>query len=373
LPSGYESCLRYVDPLSIEEYEEWIQLPEYPEILRQYSSQVVELSGLVPRMIAELVDIVRKNANATFQDIEKNFINEISPSMKKAHVGYLRSLDEYGKHTFNEMLSSLFLGRSTPNMTVADGGYRDRGLLITLNNKSLRFYNSIARDILFSSFLFEFGSSDNIASLTENFKKISGSEKGFIFEKLFFILFVSRDRLVNTVSSAGNKKILLSSRKWLRLERGRFDPPVDKVTSSCWIQFDLRFPCFDYAFVDISEGCWHIFFLQLSVSKFAAHNQGSTKIENMLKPHDRDPPKLAVLMDTILGESGFEVSVIREDDSIVDFSVLDPRNVSCRDRVSIVYVTPLRSREAFRATSAPKYVDFLTLEGFPEDLQDYFK
>jgi hypothetical protein len=100
-------------------------------------------------------------------------------------------------YRFRKLLEELFLGRSTPNITVADGGYRDCGLLITLNNKSLRFYNSIAGDILFSSFLFEFGSLDNITNLTENFKKFSGSEKRIIFERLFSILFVSRDRLVD--------------------------------------------------------------------------------------------------------------------------------------------------------------------------------
>jgi hypothetical protein len=170
LPSGYASCLRYVDPLIIEEYEEWIQLPEYPEILRQYSNRVVELSGLVPGMIAQLVNIVRKNPNASFQGIEENFIDEISPSMEKAHVKYLDNLSPSQRSKFSDMLHSLFAESDTPGLRIADGAYRDKGLLVTRSDKSLTFYNSIARDILMKSFIEHFASEDNLVRLAKAFR-----------------------------------------------------------------------------------------------------------------------------------------------------------------------------------------------------------
>jgi hypothetical protein len=54
----------------MEEYVQWQAYSDYPDILRQYSSEVVELSGLVLRMIVELVSIVNIYPDRNFDTIK---------------------------------------------------------------------------------------------------------------------------------------------------------------------------------------------------------------------------------------------------------------------------------------------------------------
>ncbi|KAK4528675.1 hypothetical protein GAYE_SCF62G6620 [Galdieria yellowstonensis] len=55
LPSGYVFSIQYVKPLSREEFVIWERLDDYPKIFRDNESTVVDLTGFVPGMIAELI------------------------------------------------------------------------------------------------------------------------------------------------------------------------------------------------------------------------------------------------------------------------------------------------------------------------------
>eukprot|EP00871_Galdieria_phlegrea_P003481 jgi/Galph1/4133/GphlegSOOS_G44.1 len=82
-----------------------------------------------------------------------------------------------------------------------------------------------------------------------------------------------------------------------------------------------------------------------------------------------EEPQLASLLESIFGETGFQVSVTREESyQVVDFEVLDPDGISCRNRISIFYVTPLYESDA-GISYAPKFVGFVTFENYLEPLQ----
>lgn len=141
---------RYLEPLNFEEYEKWKQLPDFPDILREHEAEVVELSGLVPGMIVELVKLSKDHRS--FKRISAKFRRENLEAMKRKHMEYIRS-PHYKELEFRQFLYSLFLKKSSPTTDLADVDYIDRGLLIAMNDKTLRFYNSVARDILIQSFL----------------------------------------------------------------------------------------------------------------------------------------------------------------------------------------------------------------------------
>ncbi|KAK4527020.1 hypothetical protein GAYE_SCF31G4941 [Galdieria yellowstonensis] len=142
LPSGYVFSIQYVKPLSREEFEIWERLDDYPKIFRDNESTVVDLTGFVPGMIAELIG------------------------------EYVKSLThEVDKKQFYDGLHKLFRGRETSAITLFDSAYRDRGLLIAMNDGSLQFYNSIACDILYESFSNYYVTKERILELSKRFKE----------------------------------------------------------------------------------------------------------------------------------------------------------------------------------------------------------
>ncbi|GJQ11067.1 hypothetical protein GpartN1_g2858.t1 [Galdieria partita] len=410
LPSGYGDIKQYLEPLSFKEFDLWQDLPDYPSILRENSDIVVELTGLVPRMIAKMVRLAKDLPNASFQDLKTDFTSECLPGMKKKHRTYVRSLKyEEDREDFYSMLYELFMDRKAPSVTLADGAYRGRGLLIVVNRSYLRFYNSIARDILLFSFLERYASENYLAELFHLYRS-DPSTRGQTFEKLFFLWFISRTEEVTIRSdSKPYRNLSLSCNSWVRLIRDEFDPPMKEFTHSCWILPAERYPRFDYIFVDTVNSQWHIYFFQVSVSSFYNHNRDSAAIENSFLPafkkdawntlesanlstrrskskqgstassqggqkRDKkrrrvkvtDRPQLLSLIGLILNE---ELAItLEEDDSgrIVDFRLLDSKGVDWRQCISIVYVTPLPFKEAKGSSSVPDYIEFLCREGFSE-------
>ncbi|GJQ14721.1 hypothetical protein GpartN1_g6512.t1 [Galdieria partita] len=411
LPSGYGNIKHYLEPLSFKEFALWQDLPDYPPILRQHSDEMVELTGLVPRMIAKMFTLANHLPNASFQDLKRDFISECLPEMKKKHRTYVRRLKyEEDRDDFYSMLYDLFMDRKAPSVTLADGAYRDRGLLIVVNRSYLRFYNSIARDILLSSFLKRYASENYLAELFQLYRR-DPSTRGQTFEKLFFLWFINRTEEVTIRSdSKPYRNLSLSCNSWVRLVGDEFDPPMKKFTHSCWILLEERHPRFDYIFVDIVNSQWHIYFFQVSISSFYSHNRDSAAIENSFLPPSfkkdvwntsesanlstssskskqgsmassqsgqkrnkkrrrvrlTDKPQLLNLIGLILNEE-FTIT-LEEDDSgrIVDFRLLDSKGVDWRHCISIVYVTPLPFKEAKGSLSVPDYIEFLCSEGFSE-------
>eukprot|EP00871_Galdieria_phlegrea_P003852 jgi/Galph1/4468/GphlegSOOS_G3077.1 len=83
------------------------------------------------------------------------------------------------RNRFDKMLYKLFMDREVPNINIANGSYRDRGHMY------LQFYNSVARDVLLSSFIDRFGSGKYMEDLIKRFRQ-SKSDRGLLFEELFF-------------------------------------------------------------------------------------------------------------------------------------------------------------------------------------------
>jgi len=191
--------------------------------------------------------------------------------MEKRHKEYVDSLKEEDKETFYNMLYKLFLDRESPAITLFDRSYRDRGLLITLNDGSLHFYNSIARDILFESFPNYYFGRDRLVELSNKFKEdrmkgFSGSE---YFERLFLDLCYQFRPDIEVYSRARHQTIHLNSNvRWLRFDRKGLLPPCSKINFSCWINFGVNYSSLDYAYVDTTDGGWMLRLIQVSVHLF---------------------------------------------------------------------------------------------------------
>ncbi|GJQ15605.1 hypothetical protein GpartN1_g7396.t1 [Galdieria partita] len=420
LPSGYGDIKQYLEPLSFKEFDLWQDLPDYPSILRQHSDEVVEVTGLVPRMIAKMVTFANDLPDPSwFEDMKTQFTADVCSEMIEKHWGYIKRLgSEREKSAFDSMLYKLFMDRTKPNITIADEAYISRGLLVVVDAVYLRFYNSAACGMLLSSFLNRYASKSYLSELVERYRS-GQSTKGQTLKELFFLWFISRTEQVTIRSnSKPRRKLSLSCHSWFRLVGDELDPPMKKFTHSCWILLAERHPRFDYIFVDIVDSQWHIYFFQISVDSFYNHNRDYAAIENSLLPlsgkedewkslefaslstsktkseqnstklsrglqrrskkKSRDNLKqrevkgdcqLLNILCLILNQE-FTI-MLEEDDSgrVVDFRLLDSKGVDWRDCISIVYVTPLSFKEAKGSLSVPNYVEFLCREGFPENFR----
>ncbi|KAK4529116.1 hypothetical protein GAYE_SCF78G7068 [Galdieria yellowstonensis] len=372
LPSGYRNSTRYIEPLSKEEFKIWQALDDYPETFRDNEGTIVDLTGRVPRTIAELMELSRSFRNFSFEELVAWFTKNAFGDMKKRHEAYLNSLTEEKKKAFYNMLYELFLGRETPAITLFDSAYRDRGLLLEMKNGSLRFYNSIARDVLFESFSNYYFTKERLVEVSNKFKEARRGPRGGVepFEELFLDLCQYYRPDIEVYSRRSYRKIHLKSNRWQRFDGKEFMPPRSKIEFSCWIRFGTNYPRLDYAYVDMTDdGNWMLYLIQVSVSSFPAHNTGSAQLERLFKKTD-GTVQLASLLNSFFAEV-FEVSPVYDArEKIVNFEVTDSQGISFRDRISILYVTPL-TREDAKADSAPEFVEFLTFDNFPGYMKSY--
>eukprot|EP00871_Galdieria_phlegrea_P003482 jgi/Galph1/4134/GphlegSOOS_G45.1 len=152
LPCTFDSYRDYLEPLNNEEYNLRIELQDYPSILRHHSPQVVEPTVMAPGMIAIMV-LLYSEPVSSFEELEESFACNIQPFMERKHVQYIESLKTGDvDDDFLEILRALFLGDCTPSMDICNSAYLARGLFIVMKNRTLRFYNNIAGDILFFTF-----------------------------------------------------------------------------------------------------------------------------------------------------------------------------------------------------------------------------
>jgi len=270
------------------------------------------------------------------------------------------------------MLYELFLGRETPAITLFDSAYRDLGLLLAMNDASLRFYNSIACDILFESFSKHYFTKERLVEVSKMFKdaRRDGRGGGEHFEELFLDLCQYYRPDIEVYSRRSYLKIHLKSNRWLRFDGKEFMPPRSKIEFSCWIKFGTHYPRLDYAYVDMTDdGNWMLYLIQVSVSSFPAHNIDLAQLERLFMKTGGSV-QLASLLNSFFAEV-FEVSPVYDArEKIVNFEVTDSQGISFRDRISILYVTPL-TREDAKADSAPEFVEFLTFDNFPGYMKSY--
>ncbi|KAK4526106.1 hypothetical protein GAYE_SCF19G4018 [Galdieria yellowstonensis] len=372
LPSGYRNSKRYIEPLSKEEFKIWQALDDYPETFRDNESTVVDLTGRVPRTIAELIELSGSFPNFSFEELVAWFTKNAFGDMKKRHEAYLDSLTEKQKKASYNMLYELFLGRETPAITLFDSAYRDGGLLLEMKNGSVRFYNSIARDVLFESFSNYYFTKERLVEVSNKFKgaRREGFSSGEYFEELFLHLCQQFRPDIEIYSRADYRTIHLKSNLWLRFDGKEFMPPRPKIEFSCWIKFGTNYPRLDYAYVDMTDdGNWMLYLIQVSVSSFPAHNTDSAQLERLFKKTD-GTVQLASLLNSFFAEV-FEVSPVYDaGEKLVNFEVTDSQGISFRDRISILYVTPLTKEDA-KADSAPDFVKFLTFDNFRDDMKPF--
>ncbi|KAK4528319.1 hypothetical protein GAYE_SCF54G6258 [Galdieria yellowstonensis] len=372
LPSGYEFSVQYVEPLSREEFAIWENLSDYPPILKDNSNEVIDLTGFVPRMIALLVNFANTFVDFSFGKLVTKFTNRVCQDMKKRQKAYIQSLKEEEKETFYNRLYKLFFDRETPSTTLFDSAYQDRGLLIPLHDESLQFYNSIARDILFESFSNYYFTKERLVEVSNKFKEARRECRGggAYFEQLFLYLCYQFRPDIEVYSRASHRTIHLNSNvRWLRFDGKKFMPQRSKVNFSCWIKFGANYPQLDYAYVDMTDGSWMLYLIQVSVSSFPVHNRDSARLELLFEKTGGTVP-LASLLNSFF-DGPFEVSPVYNDrKKIMDFEVTDSQGISFRDRISILYVTPL-TREDAKADSAPEFVEFLTFDNFPGYMKSY--
>ncbi|GJD06191.1 hypothetical protein Gasu2_06200 [Galdieria sulphuraria] len=137
-----------MEPLDSEEFELRQNLNNYPTLLCQYLPDFVQLTELVPRIIARI--IASRQPDANFEQLTGVFRNYDYPEIKQKYKDYVDLLKD--KAEFYRLRRQLFLEGYPMELYVCDGAYRERGLFITMKNGLLRFYNSMARNILFDTF-----------------------------------------------------------------------------------------------------------------------------------------------------------------------------------------------------------------------------
>jgi len=120
--------VQHVKPLSREEFEIWENLSDYPPNLKDKKNEVIDLTGLVPRIIGMLVNLLSTFGDLSFEEMACNFKADICNAMKMRHFEYVDLLNDSKKADFAAMLYKLFLGRETPIITICEDAYRDRGL-----------------------------------------------------------------------------------------------------------------------------------------------------------------------------------------------------------------------------------------------------
>eukprot|EP00871_Galdieria_phlegrea_P000492 jgi/Galph1/1443/GphlegSOOS_G16.1 len=184
LPCTFDSYRDYLEPLNNEEYNLRIELQDYPSILRHHSPQVVEPTVMAPGMIAIMV-LLYSEPVSSFEELEKYFACNIQPFMERKHVQYIESLKTGDvDDDFLEILRALFLGDCTPSMDICNSAYLARGLFIVMKNRTLRFYNNIAGDILFFTFKCRMLSEERLLELSQRFQTLSGEERNDAFKEL---------------------------------------------------------------------------------------------------------------------------------------------------------------------------------------------
>jgi len=100
-------------------------------------------------------------------------------------------------------------------VTICDDTYRDRGFLISVKDRPLHVYNSIARDIslnIFKQFWFE----NRLVELSKRLKesRIKGAGEGEYFEELFLGLCFRLD--IQTYLRVNHRTMYIQSKVWFR-------------------------------------------------------------------------------------------------------------------------------------------------------------
>jgi len=366
-PSGYLDCVQYVEPLSIKEFAIWQKLDDYPMILKENCSKLVELSGLVPSRISEFVAMTRMFPHFSFEQLANRFYRKTAKEMKKKHNQYVKSLSgEISKARFVDMLYGLFLSNENPRRILCKGSYLDRGLLIPVNCFYLRFYNSIARDILFQTFSRFYSTLSGQVELSKMLERAQVRRgKGGCFDDVFFLLCLYECPVIELHSRSCTARIQFTTNQLWRFDGKLFDPPLKKIMDSCLVRLCKNDASLDYVYVDMSNNGWTLYLFKAAVSLFPYHNNDPTLLELLFSS---EPCHLGLLLESFFDESFHVSPTFNGEGKIVDFHVTDCHGVSYRDRIRVFYVTFLTRQEA-EGSNVPSFVELITFEDYPAHIK----
>ncbi|KAK4526111.1 hypothetical protein GAYE_SCF20G4024 [Galdieria yellowstonensis] len=247
------------------------------------------------------------------------------------------------------MLHGLFLGNETPRSILCESSYLDRGLLIPVNCFYLRFYNSIARDILFQTF-------------SRFYSTLSGQVE---LSKMLERAQVRRGKVIELHSRSCTARIQFTTNQLWRFDGKLFDPPLKKIMDSCWVRLCKNDASLDYVYVDMSNNGWTLYLFMAAVSLFPYHNNDPTQLELLFSS---ESCRLASLLKSFFDESLYVTPSFNEEGKIVDVQVTDCHGASYRNRIRVFYVTCL-TREEAEGGNVPAFAELITFEDYPAHIK----
>ncbi|PYD07086.1 hypothetical protein DND62_31380, partial [Pseudomonas syringae pv. pisi] len=88
------NSIHYVEALSMKEFAAWQKLDDYPLVLKENCSKLMELSSLVPSLIAALVKMTRIFPHFSFEQLADKFYRKTAYEMKRKDNQYVHSLND---------------------------------------------------------------------------------------------------------------------------------------------------------------------------------------------------------------------------------------------------------------------------------------
>ncbi|GJQ16010.1 hypothetical protein GpartN1_g7801.t1 [Galdieria partita] len=357
--SGVLRYLRYIEPLSDEEFAEFERQPEYPALLTENRETVISYTGKVPRQIQDLIDLSRKYSSYDFKKLIEIYVAKFVSEASPKYLNYIESLNDRDRESFFEALSALLFPRTNRQNFILKTAYRDKGLVVVHEDETLRFYNLPARDVILDSWL-KYAKS-KLGNMIDEYRKRTGALKGSLYEKLFFIFCsLSKPTLTGWCPRYQLKYSFSLHSGDLRYFDGTLiDPMIDWMTDELWLYMPSNFARWNFIYYkNLPREEWSIWFFQLSISSFSDHNYGSSRIEHDFEGSEcRVSQLLNAIRGIKPGSRGHQVElqvervdlkignsrrkrVASEPSRVV---VRDPKGIDCSDRVRFIYVSPYKS------------------------------
>ncbi|KAK4525224.1 hypothetical protein GAYE_SCF09G3131 [Galdieria yellowstonensis] len=141
------------------------------------------------------------------------------------------------------MLYGLFLSNENPRRILCESSYLDRGLLIPVNCFYLRFYNSIACDILFQTFSRFYSTLSGQVELSKMLERTQVRRgKGGCSDDVFFLWCLYECPVIELHSRSCTARIQFTTNQLWRFDGKLFDPPLKKIMDSCWLDSARMMP-----------------------------------------------------------------------------------------------------------------------------------
>ncbi|GJQ15675.1 hypothetical protein GpartN1_g7466.t1 [Galdieria partita] len=265
LPNGgVFRYLRYIEPLSDEEFAECEKQPEYPALLTENREAVMSYTGKVPRQIQDLIDLTRKHSSYDFKKLIEIYVSGFVSEASRKHFNYIESLNERDRESFFEALSALLFPRTKRQNFILKTAYRDKGLVVVLEDGTLRFYNLPARDVILDSWLKY--TKSKLGHMIDQYRKSTGASKGSLYEKLFLnICSLSKPTLTGWCPGYQLKYSFSLNRGDLRYFDGTLiDPMIDWMTDGLWLYMPSNFARWDFIYYkNLPKNGLYVFFFPI--------------------------------------------------------------------------------------------------------------